>query len=155
MNLVKMEETSPPQHDRSEDGEHDERSNHCCKPCTYKRNSCAKEKGLQNLHAGDGFTYPLKLEETRTEVGFKTEEQDSTTILTELPLNSVAVEKVSINPEQDFRESMYEMMVEKGDVEEDMEELLNCYLMLNPAELHQTIRETFSRVWIDIIMTIR
>ncbi|MCO5556919.1 hypothetical protein L7F22_010474 [Adiantum nelumboides] len=73
----------------------------------------------------------------------------------ELPSNSVAVEKVSVNPVEDFRESMLEMMIEKGDVEEDMEELLNCYLLLNPAELHQMIREAFSHVWIDIIMSIR
>ncbi|KAI5081301.1 hypothetical protein GOP47_0004484 [Adiantum capillus-veneris] len=73
----------------------------------------------------------------------------------ELPANSVAIEKVSANPEVDFSESMYEMMIEKGDVEEDMEELLNCYLLLNPAELHHMIMEAFSYVWIDMIMSIR
>lgn len=76
-----------------------------------------------------------------------------------LPPDSEAVEVVSLNVVEDFRESMYEMMMEK-DMEEEcednnMQDLLNCYLLLNPSQLHGIIREVFTDVWIDIIMTIR
>ena len=66
------------------------------------------------------------------------------------------VEKDSLNPYHDFRESMHEMIMHKGmDEAEDMEDLLYHYLKLNPQDLHEIIRNAFSDVWIDIILKIR
>eukprot|EP00250_Pteridium_aquilinum_P015596 c22664_g1_i1 orf=623-2413(+) len=70
--------------------------------------------------------------------------------------DSVALVKMSYNPYDDFRQSMYEMIMEK-DLEEsmDVEELLYCYLSLNPPELHELIEEVFSDVWSLILMSVR
>lgn len=70
--------------------------------------------------------------------------------------DSIALVKISHNPYEDFRESMYEMITEK-DLEEslDMEELLYSYLSLNSPEHHQLIEEVFSDVWSAILLRLR
>ncbi|KAH7296405.1 hypothetical protein KP509_26G022300 [Ceratopteris richardii] len=71
--------------------------------------------------------------------------------------DSVALVKISYSPHEDFRKSIYEMIMDR-DLEEspmEVEELLYCYLELNPPELHELIVEVFSEVWSSILMSIR
>lgn len=64
---------------------------------------------------------------------------------------SYAVIKNSLNPRQDFRESMIEMIVEKGiERPEELEELLACYLTLNYDEYHDLIVKVFREVWLEL-----
>jgi len=61
---------------------------------------------------------------------------------------SFAVVKSSANPRRDFRESMEEMIAEKGIRDAaDLEDLLACYLALNAAEHHDLIVEVFEEIW--------
>ncbi|KAL8507202.1 hypothetical protein ACS0TY_017927 [Phlomoides rotata] len=62
--------------------------------------------------------------------------------------DSFAVVKSSYNPQQDFRESMMEMIRERGiESAEDLEQLLACYLTLNCEEYHDVIIKVFRQVW--------
>lgn len=70
--------------------------------------------------------------------------------------NSIALLKLSQDPYEDFRGSMYEMIMEKDlEESENMEELLYCYLRLNSPQLHDLIQEAFSQVWTEILMRVR
>ncbi|RLM97957.1 transcription repressor OFP1-like [Panicum miliaceum] len=61
---------------------------------------------------------------------------------------SFAVVKASADPRRDFRESMEEMIAEKGIRDAaDLEDLLACYLALNTAEHHDLIVEVFEQIW--------
>ncbi|KAG8099101.1 hypothetical protein GUJ93_ZPchr0013g35227 [Zizania palustris] len=62
---------------------------------------------------------------------------------------SLMVVKESADPEEDFLESMTEMIAE-NDVRSphDLEELLACYLALNAAEHHPAIVGAFRRAWL-------
>lgn len=61
---------------------------------------------------------------------------------------SFAVVKCSFNPQQDFRESMMEMISANGIEEaEELESLLACYLSLNSVEYHAIIVNVFRQVW--------
>ncbi|KAK6133549.1 hypothetical protein DH2020_032678 [Rehmannia glutinosa] len=65
--------------------------------------------------------------------------------------DSFAVVKNSFNPQQDFRDSMVEMIREKGiSQSEDLEELLACYLTLNCDEYHDIIIKVFRQVWLEM-----
>lgn len=73
--------------------------------------------------------------------------------VTECPTiyNSLAVVKSSFNPQQDFRDSMMEMIEEKGIRQrEELEELLACYLTLNCDEHHHLIINVFQQVWFEL-----
>lgn len=64
-------------------------------------------------------------------------------------LDSFAVVKSSLDPQQDFRDSMIEMIIEKQISQpEEMEELLACYLTLNSNEYHDLIIKAFRQVWL-------
>ncbi|KAG0458496.1 hypothetical protein HPP92_023323 [Vanilla planifolia] len=67
---------------------------------------------------------------------------------------SLAVVKQSEDPRADFRQSMAEMVVEKGiyDVA-DLEELLHCFLSLNSEHHHRSIVAAFQDVWEAIFPT--
>lgn len=68
---------------------------------------------------------------------------------TEEGLDSFAVVKCSLDPQQDFRDSMIEMIKEKEISQpEEMEELLACYLSLNSNEYHDIIIKAFRQVWL-------
>jgi uncharacterized protein (TIGR01568 family) len=68
---------------------------------------------------------------------------------TEEGLDSFAVVKCSLDPLQDFRDSMIEMIKEKQISQpEEMEELLACYLSLNSNEYHDLIITAFRQVWL-------
>ncbi|KAL5197208.1 hypothetical protein ABZP36_000720 [Zizania latifolia] len=62
---------------------------------------------------------------------------------------SLMVVKESADPEEDFLESMTEMIAE-NDVRSphDLEELLACYLALNASEHHTAIVGAFRRAWL-------
>lgn len=62
-------------------------------------------------------------------------------------LESLVVIKSSANPLRDFAESMMEMIVENNIQEEnELEELLACYLSLNAQEHHEGIMKVFEHV---------
>lgn len=66
-------------------------------------------------------------------------------------LDSYAVAKSSFNPQKDFRDSMIEMIIEKGiETPEELEELLACYLTLNCDEYHDLIIEVFRQVYFEL-----
>ncbi|KAG2395931.1 hypothetical protein LR48_Vigan09g230500 [Vigna angularis] len=73
-------------------------------------------------------------------------------IVEEVPvLESFAVIKSSIDPMQDFRDSMIEMIIENRIIQpEEMEDLLVCYLTLNADEYHDLIIKVFRKVWFDM-----
>ncbi|KAG6419272.1 hypothetical protein SASPL_121488 [Salvia splendens] len=65
--------------------------------------------------------------------------------------NSFAVVKSSFNPHQDFRDSMVEMIQEKGiRHREELQELLACYLTLNSDRHHDLIINVFQQVWFEL-----
>lgn len=65
--------------------------------------------------------------------------------------DSFAVVKSSNDPQKDFRDSMVEMIRQKGiDRPEDLEELLACYLTLNCDEYHDLITKVFRQVWLEL-----
>ncbi|XP_057797643.1 transcription repressor OFP5-like [Salvia miltiorrhiza] len=65
--------------------------------------------------------------------------------------DSFAVVKSSVDPHRDFKESMVEMIREKGiGHPDDLEELLACYLTLNCDEYHDMIVTVFRQVWVDL-----
>ncbi|GJN14711.1 hypothetical protein PR202_gb01566 [Eleusine coracana subsp. coracana] len=64
---------------------------------------------------------------------------------------SFAVVKASVDPRRDFRESMEEMIAEKGIRNAgDLEDLLACYLALNADEHHGLIVEVFEEIWASL-----
>ncbi|CAL9165968.1 unnamed protein product [Musa hybrid cultivar] len=66
-------------------------------------------------------------------------------------LERFAVVKCSSDPQRDFRESMVEMICEKGlGRPEEMESLLACYLALNSDEHHDVIVKVFRQVWFEL-----
>jgi uncharacterized protein (TIGR01568 family) len=66
-------------------------------------------------------------------------------------LDSFAMVKCSFNPQQDFRDSMLEMIMEKRIRRpEELEELLACYLTLNSDVYHDLIIKVFRQVWFDL-----
>ncbi|KVD98143.1 transcription repressor OFP7-like [Cynara cardunculus var. scolymus] len=61
---------------------------------------------------------------------------------------SFAVVKRSEDPYEDFKRSMMEMIMEKQMFEEnDLEQLLQCFLSLNSRFHHGVIVEAFSEIW--------
>lgn len=67
-------------------------------------------------------------------------------------LDSFAVIKSSFDPMKDFRESMVEMIAENNIIaSKDLEDLLACYLALNPKEYHDLIIKVFVQVWLQLI----
>ncbi|KAK3231589.1 hypothetical protein Dsin_003470 [Dipteronia sinensis] len=61
---------------------------------------------------------------------------------------SVAVVKKSVDPYDDFKQSMWEMILEKKMFEaKDLEQLLQCFLSLNSRHYHAIIVEAFSQIW--------
>ncbi|KAM7499926.1 hypothetical protein LguiA_024340 [Lonicera macranthoides] len=61
---------------------------------------------------------------------------------------SLAVEKDSDDPYQDFRQSMLQMILEREIYsKEDLRELLNCFLQLNDPYYHGIIVGAFSEIW--------
>lgn len=65
--------------------------------------------------------------------------------------DSFAVVKSSFNPEQDFKDSMVEMITQIGIKQPgELEELLACYLTLNCDQYHHIIINVFRQVWFDL-----
>ncbi|GMI96696.1 hypothetical protein like AT2G36026 [Hibiscus trionum] len=61
---------------------------------------------------------------------------------------SLAVEKHSDDPYLDFRHSMLQMILEKEIYsEDDLRELLNCFLQLNSPYYHGIIVRAFTEIW--------
>lgn len=66
-------------------------------------------------------------------------------------LMSVAIVKESIDPDKDFKESMMEMIIEHNmSTKEEFEQLLACYLSLNPGTYHELIAKVFEQIWFEI-----
>lgn len=60
---------------------------------------------------------------------------------------AIAIEKSSHDPHQDFKDSMVEMILAKHlHRSNDLVELLQCYLSLNPTKCHHAIVEAFGEV---------
>ncbi|KAK1410978.1 hypothetical protein QVD17_37521 [Tagetes erecta] len=65
--------------------------------------------------------------------------------------NSLAVEKDSSDPYVDFRDSMLQMIMERDIYrEDDLRELLNCFLQLNSPCYHAIIVGAFTEIWNNI-----
>ncbi|KAM3284871.1 transcription repressor OFP5 [Capsicum chacoense] len=65
--------------------------------------------------------------------------------------DSYAVTKSSFDPFSDFRDSMIEMITQRGIKDsEELEELLACYLTLNCDEYHDLIIKVFRQVWFEL-----
>ncbi|XP_060193141.1 transcription repressor OFP5 [Lycium barbarum] len=65
--------------------------------------------------------------------------------------DSYAIMKSSYDPFSDFRDSMIEMITERGiKSSEELEELLACYLTLNCDEYHDLIIKVFRQVWFEL-----
>ncbi|GMH23133.1 hypothetical protein Nepgr_024976 [Nepenthes gracilis] len=64
---------------------------------------------------------------------------------------SFAIVKSSFDPQNDFRESMVEM-IEQNNIRasKDLEDLLACYLSLNSDEYHDLIIQVFKQIWFDL-----
>ncbi|KAK1357110.1 Transcription repressor [Heracleum sosnowskyi] len=66
-------------------------------------------------------------------------------------LMSVAIVEESIDPDRDFKESMMEMIMEHNmSTKEEFEQLLACYLSLNPGIYHELIVKVFEQIWFEI-----
>ncbi|KAL9673087.1 hypothetical protein QQ045_029340 [Rhodiola kirilowii] len=64
---------------------------------------------------------------------------------------SLAIVKRSENPQEDFKQSMVEMIVEHQiRSTNDLEELLACYLSLNSDEYHDIIISVFKQIWFQL-----
>ncbi|XP_047949357.1 transcription repressor OFP2-like [Salvia hispanica] len=62
-----------------------------------------------------------------------------------------AVVKRSLDPHRDFKDSMIDMIREKGiGHPDDLEELLACYLTYNSDEYHGLIISVFRQVWVQL-----
>ncbi|CAA2933772.1 transcription repressor OFP5-like [Olea europaea var. sylvestris] len=91
-----------------------------------------------------------EMKKARTKLKMKTKETtaevDDRTVF-----DSFAVVKSSFDPSKDFRDSMMDMITEKGIRRpEELEELLACYLTLNCDEYHDLIIKVFKQVWFDL-----
>ncbi|KAL1562617.1 transcription repressor OFP4-like [Salvia divinorum] len=65
--------------------------------------------------------------------------------------DSFAVVKRSLDPHRDFKDSMVDMIREKGiGHPDDLEELLACYLTYNSDEYHDLIISVFRQVWVEL-----
>ncbi|KAL9686857.1 hypothetical protein QQ045_031250 [Rhodiola kirilowii] len=61
--------------------------------------------------------------------------------------SSVAIEKDSDDPYNDFRQSMLQMIFEKEMYSRDeLQELLNCFLKMNSADHHDLIVRAFTEI---------
>lgn len=66
-------------------------------------------------------------------------------------IDSIAVEKDSQDPREDFRNSILQMILERKIYsEEDLEELLECFLQLNANCHHQIIVQSFMEICEEI-----
>jgi len=64
---------------------------------------------------------------------------------------SLVVVKESADPEEDFLESMAEMIAANGvRSPRGLEELLACYLALNAPDHHRAIVAAFRRAWVHV-----
>ncbi|XP_015073195.1 transcription repressor OFP7-like [Solanum pennellii] len=64
---------------------------------------------------------------------------------------SFAIVKRSVDPYDDFKNSMKEMIMEKEMFEaEDLEQLLLCFLSLNSRHHHAIIVEAFTEIWEEL-----
>lgn len=107
-----------------------------CSPRTASRVEICKIKALQDMAKAKKAAKERKVQQVRT------------------GLDSFAVVKCSFDPQQDFRDSMVEMIVEKKLTRpDDLEELLACYLTLNSDEYHDLIIKVFRQVWFDLNQT--
>lgn len=72
-------------------------------------------------------------------------------VLKQSPLvDSVAIEKDSSNPYNDFRHSMLQMIFEKEiESEDDLQDLLQCFLHLNAPCHHHVIVKAFNEICVE------
>ncbi|KAL5557259.1 hypothetical protein UlMin_039495 [Ulmus minor] len=67
---------------------------------------------------------------------------------------SYAVVKKSEDPYEDFKRSMMEMILEKQMFDDDdLEQLLHCFLSLNSRQYHGVIVQAFSEIWETLFCT--
>ncbi|EFJ20485.1 hypothetical protein SELMODRAFT_418142 [Selaginella moellendorffii] len=107
----------------------------------------AGEQGVQAHYRTELESPPihLSIEEHDTNRLKRTELSQA---FTSRVMESFAVEKASVNPYRDFRESMVEMILKKDLFHcRDLEELLRTYLMLNNEKFHDLIIRVFTDLW--------
>ncbi|KAH7567285.1 hypothetical protein ACOSP7_010904 [Xanthoceras sorbifolium] len=115
------------------------------KPKKKKVNTNIKKIRRLKRYASKNYKSPGKESEARTSVLSRM--RIPSTVEGKVR-ESVAVVKKSVDPYGDFKQSMWEMILEKQMFEaKDLEQLLQCFLSLNSSQYHGTIVEAFSEIW--------
>ncbi|KAB1222633.1 hypothetical protein CJ030_MR2G010230 [Morella rubra] len=116
------------------------------KPCTTSSSSsCDKNDGL-SVDDGEYFT-STAISEAETDP-----KSPEIPISCKKIMGSIAVEKDSTDPYQDFRHSMLQMILEKQIYsKEDLQELLSWFLKLNSPSQHEVICKAFREIWDEVI----
>ncbi|KAG9149101.1 hypothetical protein Leryth_010694 [Lithospermum erythrorhizon] len=66
--------------------------------------------------------------------------------------DAIVVSKYSKDPYQDFQQSMLQMIFENEiHGEDELQELVKCYIQLNSPCHHQTIIKAFKKIWNNVI----
>ncbi|XP_052201248.1 transcription repressor OFP5 [Diospyros lotus] len=95
----------------------------------------------------------IKALEDMKKARMKTKKKKEKAVEDRTAFDSFAVVKNSFDPQQDFRNSMIEMITEKGIRRaQELEELLACYLTLNSDQYHDLIIKVFRQVWFELNM---
>jgi uncharacterized protein (TIGR01568 family) len=112
-------------------------------PCVSSSSSCDRNGGLSVDE--EDFTSPTTISESETD-------PKSSKIPTPCPKisDSIAVEKDSSDPYQDFRHSMLQMILKKEIYsKDDLRELLDCFLRLN-SPCHHDVK-AFKEIWDEVL----
>lgn len=110
----------------------------CSSPRTAAKIEC-KIRALEDMKKA-------KMRKMKSKESTTPSPRDATSVF-----ESYAVAKSSFNPQKDFRDSMIEMIMEKGiQTPEELEQLLACYLTLNYDEYHDLIIKVFRQVYFEL-----
>ncbi|XP_040993441.1 transcription repressor OFP6-like [Juglans microcarpa x Juglans regia] len=115
------------------------------KPCISSSSSCDRNGGLSMDE--EDFT-STSISEAETDLIRSSKNPKPCQKI----INSIAVEKDSSDPYQDFRHSMLQMILQKEIYsKEDLQELLNWFLKLNSPCHHDVIFKAFKEIWDDVV----
>ncbi|KAF5747102.1 putative Ovate family protein 8 [Tripterygium wilfordii] len=115
-----------------------------CRPMKNKKGNVKK---IRKLKRHVSFSKP-KIVKNESRVKVLAQRSGTPYTVEEKVKDSVAVVKKSMDPYEDFKMSMLEMILEKQMFEDnDLEQLLQCFLSLNSRQYHVVIVEAFTEIW--------